>query len=218
MICTEGSFALRRVASDGRGYSAPAGAGRSYALLRYPKFLRCLTAALEILTAATRSPRFIRHRRRSDRSLRRPHFFQQPYRSCFALRRDPLLPSSAKVGKNAVQTCGLKIRSRPAHGILLFCIPRAVTLMQTSLNVELLLRLSPLPLRMQNVGVCSSTFQSKSGSAQRKKSIPHFGIVTAAPATRGTHFRKKDFAGAQEVLKPAVSSSPFGHFWGCGQK
>ena len=30
--------------------------------------------ALEILTAATRSPRFIRHRRRSDRSLRRPTF------------------------------------------------------------------------------------------------------------------------------------------------
>ena len=23
---------------------------------------------------------------------------------------------------------------------------------------------------------------------------------------------------AQEVLKPAVSSRPFGHFWGCGQK
>jgi len=23
---------------------------------------------------------------------------------------------------------------------------------------------------------------------------------------------------AQEVLKPAVSSSVFGHFWGCGQK
>ena len=53
----------------------------------------------------------------------------QPYRSCFALRRDPLLPPSAKVGKNAVQTCGLKIRSRPAHGILAFCIPRAVDLL-----------------------------------------------------------------------------------------
>ena len=25
-------------------------------------------------------------------------------------------------------------------------------------------------------------------------------------------------SGAQEVLKPAVSSSVFGHFWGCGQK
>jgi len=23
---------------------------------------------------------------------------------------------------------------------------------------------------------------------------------------------------AQEVLKPAVSGSVFGHFWGCGQK
>ena len=27
---------------------------------------------------------------------RRPHFFQQPCRSCFALRRDPLLPTAAK--------------------------------------------------------------------------------------------------------------------------
>ena len=32
-----------------------------------------------------------------------------------APRRDPLLPSAAKVGKSAVQTCGLKIRPRTAH-------------------------------------------------------------------------------------------------------
>ena len=160
----------------------------------------------------------LRARSASFSCLRRPHFFQQPYRSCFALRRDPLLPPSAKVGKNAVQTCGLKIRSRPAHGILLFCISRAVTLMQTSLNVELLLRLSPLPLKVQNIELRTSTFQSKSGSAQRKKPMQHLGVVATAPATRGAHFRKKDCTGAQEVLKPAVSSSPFGHFWGCGQK
>ena len=52
--------------------------------------------------------------------LRRPHFFQQPERGGFALRRDPLLPPSAKVGKNAVQTCGLKIRSRPAQRYVQF--------------------------------------------------------------------------------------------------
>ena len=40
-------------------------------------FFAALRRALEILTAATRSPRCIRHRRRSVRSLRRPHFFQQ---------------------------------------------------------------------------------------------------------------------------------------------
>ena len=33
---------------------------------------------------------------------------------------------------------------------------------------------------------------------------------------RGCRFLAR--AGAQEVLKPAVSSSSFGHFWGCGQK
>ncbi len=80
------------------------------ALLRYPKFLRCLTAALEILTAATRSPRFIRHRRRSDRSLRRPHFFQQPARGGFALRRDPLLIASG--GTRAVP----RLRARVTFG------------------------------------------------------------------------------------------------------
>ena len=40
-------------------------------------FFAASRRALEILTAATRSPRCIRHRRRSVRSLRRPHFFQQ---------------------------------------------------------------------------------------------------------------------------------------------
>ena len=47
----------------------------------------------------------------------------------FALRSDPLLPTAAKVGKNAVQTCGLKIRSRPAQRYARFCIPRAVDLL-----------------------------------------------------------------------------------------
>ena len=62
------------------------------------------------------------------------------------------------------------------------------------------------------------TFCILSGSGDRRKSMQHLGVVATAPATRGTHFCKKDFAGAQEVLKPAVSSSPFGHFWGWGQK
>ena len=36
-------------------------------------------------------------------------------RRYFALRRDLLLPMAAKVGKNAIQTCGLKIRPRYAR-------------------------------------------------------------------------------------------------------
>jgi len=55
--------------------------------------------------------------------LRRPHFFQQR-QGTFRPRRGSLLLSAAKVTKNAVQTCGLKIRPRPAHGDLPFCIPR----------------------------------------------------------------------------------------------
>ena len=36
--------------------------------------------------------------------------------------------------------------------------------------------------------------------------------------SRGTGRRFMTRSAAQEVLKPAVSSSVFGHFWGCGQK
>ena len=59
-------------------------------------------------------------------------------KGCFAPRRDPLLPAAAKVGKNAVQTCGLKIRSRPAHCALLFCVPRGRGKVKTTRNVELI--------------------------------------------------------------------------------
>ena len=37
------------------------------------------------------------------------------------------------------------------------------------------LLLSPLPLNVQNVELCSGAFQSKSGSAQRNTSVQHFG-------------------------------------------
>ncbi len=51
--------------------------------------------------------------------------------------RGSLLLSAAKVTKNAVQTCGLKIRSRPAHAALLFCVPRGRGRSKTTRNVEL---------------------------------------------------------------------------------
>ena len=41
--------------------------------------------------------------------------FRSPEQGYFALRRDLLLPMAAKVGKNAIQTCGLKIRPRYAR-------------------------------------------------------------------------------------------------------
>ena len=37
-------------------------------------------------------------------------------------------------------------------------------------------------------------------------------------SSRGTRRRFMTRPAAQEVLKPAVSSGVFGHFWGCGQK
>ena len=43
---------------------------------------------------------------------------------CFALRREVLLPVAAKVPKNAIQTCGLKIRPRYGFLVLIPCTTR----------------------------------------------------------------------------------------------
>ena len=57
-------------------------------------------------------------------------------KGCFAPRRDPLLPTAAKVGKNAVQTCGLKIRPRPAQYFSRLCVPHGRGKAETTRNVE----------------------------------------------------------------------------------
>ena len=93
----------------------------------------------------------------------------------FALRRDPLLPTAAKVGKNAVQTCGLKICPRPVHCALLLLRPTRTRQGENHPKCGIDLRLSPLPLKMQNVELRTGAFQSKSGSAQRNTSVQHFG-------------------------------------------
>ena len=46
----------------------------------------------------------------------------EEFRGC---DRDLLLPMAAKVGKNAIQTCGLKIRPRYALLILIACTTRS---------------------------------------------------------------------------------------------
>ena len=58
-----------------------------------------------------------------------------------------LLPSAAKVPKNAVQTCGLKIPHAPSHGLYLVKINHANTVpCKLPLNVALSLLLGALPL------------------------------------------------------------------------
>ena len=64
-------------------------------------------------------------------------FYASGGKGYFALRRDPLLPTAAKVGKNAVQTCGLKIRPRPAHHAARRCVPHGRGRTKTTRNVEL---------------------------------------------------------------------------------
>ena len=57
-----------------------------------------------------------------------------------------------------------------------------------------------------------------SGSDKRSTRDSLYGDQHIFWFSRGTRRRFMTQSAAQEVLKPAVSSSIFGHFWGCGQK
>ena len=57
-----------------------------------------------------------------------------------------------------------------------------------------------------------------SGSGDGGTSDSLYGDQHIFGFSRGTRRRFMTRTAAQEVLKPAVSSRPFGHFWGCGQK
>ena len=57
-----------------------------------------------------------------------------------------------------------------------------------------------------------------SGSDMRSTGDSLYGDQHIFWFSRGTRRRFMTRSAAQEVLKPAVSSRPFGHFWGCGQK
>ena len=59
---------------------------------------------------------------------------------------------------------------------------------------------------------------SGSGSGDGGTSDSLYGDQHIFWFSRGTRRRFMTRTAAQEVLKPAVSSSIFGHFWGCGQK
>ena len=57
-----------------------------------------------------------------------------------------------------------------------------------------------------------------SGSDKRSTGDSLYGDRHIFWFSRGTRRRFMTRPAAQELLKPAVSSRPFGHFWGCGQK
>ena len=48
--------------------------------------------------------------------------------------------------------------------------------------------------------------------------MQHFGWFVSCRVRVGRGSVWGDVRGAAEALKPQVSSSPFGHFWDCGQK
>ena len=124
-------------------------------------------------------------------SRRCDDFYVPAGEGCFAHRRDPLLPSAAKVGKNAVQTCGLKIRPRSMRcAVRGACARMGECGNRPKCGSEV--RRSPLLLAAQNIEVRTGAFQSKSGSAQRSKSIQHFGRFS-------THWKRR-----KEIQKPWV--------------
>ena len=200
---------MGRVNFVGRGQCAPPHRSDTVSWATYPH-----TAAMIFTRLGARG------------CLRRVTFFTERKspkngcEECFALRRDPLLPSAAKVGKNAVQTCGLKIRSRPVRRAVrevshaggagqklpeMWHWPASIPAAAGGAKCRgvpgstVFKRLSNRALAV-NSGKCrcgplgradlaelrSGAFQSKSGSAQRNTSIPHFGrIGTHWPAAKG---------------------------------
>ena len=84
-------------------------------------------------------------------------------RSPFYASGGVLLPSAAKVPKNAVQTCGLKIPCAPSPAAYLdrICHANAVP-SKFHLNVALSLLLFPLPLLLRNARLHNFTSQRES--------------------------------------------------------
>ena len=64
----------------------------------------------------------------------------------------------------------------------------------------------------------TTTFCAVSGSGDRRKSVQHLEKFASAPVRVDVRRVLYEVLCAAEVLKPQVSSSPFGHFWDCGQK
>ena len=68
--------------------------------------------------------------------------------------RDLLLPMAAKVGKNAIQTCGLKIRPRFTFLILIPCTTR-------SRNITVVVPYDELTSLLRRCRSCGATVEPK---------------------------------------------------------
>ena len=69
--------------------------------------------------------------------------------------RDLLLPMAAKVGKNAIQTCGLKIRPRFTFLILIPCTTR-------SRNITVVVPYDELTSLLRRFRSCAATVEAES--------------------------------------------------------
>ena len=112
-------------------------------------FFAASRRALEILTAATRSPRFIRHRRRSDRSLRRPTF-PSSWKSGQKSRKKP------KVSSLPCALCTAETR---------FCVPHVRAKLPVSFRQRTVSATAPLPL----TGSPNSAFGSTVAAHERQR-------------------------------------------------
>ena len=73
------------------------------------------------------------------------------FRAC---ERDLLLPMAAKVGKNAIQTCGLKIRPRYGFLVLIPCTTR-------SQNMSRVVPYDELTSLLRRCRSCAATVEPK---------------------------------------------------------
>ena len=138
----------------------------------------------------------------------------------FALRSDLLLPIAAKVGKNARRNLRfLHFRARyTLYGIVI-----AYHTFTQDFLFRLVKRIvsapAPLPLMPTPNNASGSTVAPHERQRRKTKVNSSYAAMTAVlrdRAAKGNKFTTQN--SVQEVLKPEVSSCPFGYFWDSSQK
>ena len=132
----------------------------------------------------------------------------------FALRRDSLLPTAAKGCKNAAKNQWFLefLSSDHSHAAKRPTPNRSCPYPRCRFHVP---QENAVSYRR---GTVYLRVVRRSGSDKRTARDSLYDDVRQfkSRVVRGGGFQRTP--AAQEVLKPAVSSSVFGHFWGCGQK
>ena len=99
------------------------------------------------------------------------------------------------------------------------CVPRVCVRFSSSFRYRIVSAPAPLPLMPTPNNASGSTVAPHERQRRKTKVNSSYAAITAVlrnRAAKGHKFTTQN--SVQEVLKPAVSSCPFGYFWDCGQK